>query len=297
MQDARTDYWNRRPAMPLCQGVDLEELAIESAHTLLLHHVPAQPSATAVLVLHGIESHPLWFIGSCDHLASSGYNVYQLQRHGSGNSREDRGHAGSPAQLLADVDAAVEHVLAESGANRLHLAGISWGGKLAACYALNPPRASRLASLTLVTPGIAPRVDLPWRQKLLAAVCAAAAPRHEFDIPLHEPSLFTDNPTWQAYIRDDPYRLHRVTARFLLASRLLDRQLAAARAGALNLPMHLVLAGRDRIIDNARTKQVLARLAGDRLHIHELQGAHTLEFEEDSGQFFRVLASTFSQDC
>ena len=282
-------YWDRRPAVPLRQPAELEPLALPGGQTLLAHHVPTSLAGRPVLVLHGIQSHPLWFLASADALAARGHDVYQLQRRGSGQSPAGRGHARSARQLMADLDAAVQYVLARSGADALHLVGISWGGKYAACYALDRARAARLAGLTLVASGIVPRVDLSRRQKALVGLCALAAPRRTFAIPLNDPALFTDNPVWQAYIRDDPYRLHRVTAGFLLASRRMDRRLAAAAPGSLALPVTLILAGRDRIIDNARTRAALERLAGKRLRVCELDGAHTLEFEEDPKPLLEVI--------
>ncbi len=279
-----SSYLRFKPDVDLRQPADVEMLKLDGGRTLLVHHkgdAGAPPRGREpVLVLHGIESHPLWFVGSCDYLARQGHEVYQLQRRGSGlrivhgGAKADRGHADSPQQLLEDVHTAVEYVLRQTGAEKLYLLGISWGGKLAACYALDPARAQRLAGLVLVAPGIRPHVDLPWRQKLLVAVCAAVRPRHTFALPLEEPSLFTDNPAWQAYIRDDPYRLHRVTASFLLTSWLLDRRISAAARGSLKLPVKLILAGEDRIIDNIRTRRSLEKLAAGNLGVQELPGAH-----------------------
>jgi alpha-beta hydrolase superfamily lysophospholipase len=269
--------------------VRLESRRLAGADILLVHHLPNQPKGKPVLVLHGIESHPLWFVGSADCLAAAGHDVYQLQRRGSGAAAEDRGHADSPAQLLADLDAAATYILTQTRADALHLLAISWGGKLAAAYALDAAHAAKLADLTLVAPGLAPRVDLTWQAKLRIALCALVAPRRGFPVPLEDPALFTDTPDRQAYIREDPYRLQTVTARFLLTSWLLDRRLAGAAAGALNLPVRLILADRDRIIDNARTQAALARLAGENLHVHELCSAHTLEFEPDPQPFLELL--------
>lgn len=294
MLEAYRNYWACRPDVPLVQPVGLEELALNGATTVLVHHAPASPTGRPVLVLHGIESHPLWFVSSADALATRGHDVYGLQRRGSGLTKQDRGHAHSPAQLLSDLEAAVKYVLAQTKSDRLQLVGISWGGKLAACYALNPARAAALAGLTLIAPGVAPNVDLHWKQKLLVALCALAAPQEEFSVPLEDPSLFTENPARQAYIRKDPYRLHTVTARFLATSRLLDRQLAVAPAGSLTMPVHLILAERDRIIDNLHTRAIIERLAGDGLHIHELAGSHTLEFERDPAAFYETLAGTLA---
>jgi acylglycerol lipase len=276
---------NRPQALPL---------ELPGYQTWLLRHSCQSPTGLPVLMLHGIQSHPGWFAGSADAVAASGRTVYQFLRRGSGCNARARGHARSPGQLLADLDVAVDFVLGATGASRLHLVGISWGGKYAACWALSPHRVKRLAGLTLVAPGLAPRVDLSVRAKLVVAACALAAPRLRLAIPLNEPELFTDNPAMREYIRTDPCRLTRATAAFFLTSRRMDWMLARAADAALRLPVNLLLASRDRIIDNAPTRNLLARLAGDTLRVVELPGAHTLEFEPDPQPFFTALVNCCS---
>lgn len=257
--------------------------------TWVLVHKPHACNGLPVLLLHGIQSHPAWFILSAEALSAAGHPVYQLMRRGSGINERDRGHARSPGQLLADLDTALDYMLRCERADRAHLAGVSWGGKLAVAYALQPRRQAKLAGLVLAAPGIVPRVDVPAPTKLAIAVCALLAPRRRFAIPLNEPELFTDTPALRQYIADDPHRLRRATARFLLSSRLLDRRLAAAPVGALRLGVKLLLAKRDRIIDNDATRAVLERLAGSRLTVRTFDAAHTLEFEPDPSAVHAAL--------
>jgi hypothetical protein len=57
----------------------------------------------------------------------------------------------------------------------------------------------------------------------------------------------------------------------------------------------LILADRDRIIDNAGTRRLLARLAGGRLEVRQLPGAHTLEFEEDPQALLTALEEALAR--
>ena len=257
--------------------------------TPVLRHTAASAGQVRrpVLYMHGIQSHPGWFIGSAQALARAGHEVFQITRRGSGAATARRGDATSASQLLRDVDAAVDHVLDRTGADEAALVGVSWGGKLLTAYAVQaPPRAT---SLTLVAPGIVPRVDVSWSAKLAIAACRVFRPGRYFDIPLNGEALFTDNPAMREYLRDDPHRLHRATARFLVVSAMLDRAIARAPAGALKVPTTLLLARRDRIIDNAATARALQRLAAGRLSVWELDAAHTIEFEPDPDEFFVAL--------
>lgn len=275
---AETSY--SRPAGPAARQRTLE-LADGYGVEVLEHAPPAgAPPGPPVVYLHGIQSHRGWFTGTARALAESGCRVYQVTRRGSGPCQADRGHARSVGQLLDDLDRAVELARAEAPGGRPALLAVSWGGKLAAAYALDRP--GRLASLTLVAPGLAARVGVPAPTRLAIAACAALAPRRLFDIPLNDVALFTDNPDMRRYLEQDAFRLHRATARFLACSALLDRRLARAADGSLaGVPTTLILASRDRIIDDERTRRLVSRLTAGRADVRILEGCHTLEFEPD----------------
>jgi len=259
----------------------------DGVRTHVFQHAGPRTDRMPVLYVHGIQSHPGWFVGSAQALARAGHAVFQVTRRGSGLAGVRRGDAPSAGQLLDDVAVAIEHVRDATGADRLALVGVSWGGKLLTAYALARPGA--VASLTLVAPGIVPRVTVPRRTKLAIAAARVFRPAMTFDIPLSDVALFTDHPPMREYLRRDAHRLRRATARFLVASAMLDRRLSGTGDGALAVPTTLMLAERDRIIDNSATTGVVARLTGGRARTVRLDAAHTMEFEPDPAMFFEAL--------
>ena len=111
-----------------------------------------------------------------------------------------------------------------------------------------------------------------------------------FTIPLRDPALFTNTPAWQSIIADDPLMLREITWRFAREDRSLTRY-ARLAAPFLTLPLLLMLAGRDRIIDNRRVLAFYERVPGDRKTVIEYpNAAHTLEFETDPRRYFTDLA-------
>lgn len=269
----------------------------DGRQTPLLRHVPPKVSGPPVLYAHGIQSHPGWFVGSAQALARCGHEVFQITRRGSGPSVDraggppaaDHGDAGGASQMLADVTAAVEYIKRQTGQGPLALVGVSWGGKLLTAWCLARPR--DIDSLTLVAPGIVSRVGVSASAKLRIAAAAVVKPGALFDIPLNDVTLFTDNPAMREYLEHDPLRLHKATARFLLGSAVLDRRIDRAGDGALTTPTTLILARRDRIIDNDGTRAVLERLTVGNINVATLDAAHTLEFEPDISQFCQVLCT------
>ncbi len=240
----------------------------------------ANPARGAVLYLHGIQSHGGWYEGSGSHLAEAGYDVLMPDRRGSGHNAQDRGHADSPRRLLDDVRELVDLLRHESGRAEVHVIGVSWGGKLATAAAASGVEG--IASLTLVAPGVFPRVDLPKMEKVRVAWSLLADPHRTFAIPLDDERLFTSNPDRIAFVRNDPLRLRELTGAFLITSRRLDRMAQGLVDSAWRGPVHLLLAGHDPIIDNDRTRTWHSRLASNRRRLSEFaDGHHTLEFDPD----------------
>jgi alpha-beta hydrolase superfamily lysophospholipase len=245
---------------------------------------PARPPRAHLVCVHGIQSHGGWYEGSCGWFADAGFAVDFLDRRGSGVNEAGRGDAPSFRRLLDDLAEFLKARPRERGVARILMA-ISWGGKLGAAL---PYRHSGLIDgLILACPGLFPHVGLSLTERLRLGACRLVAPRRRFAIPLNDPELFTASPEYQKFIADDPLALREATARLLFASNSLNIYLRRARR-ALRRPVLLLLAEKDRIIDNERTRRWLDTLpAGDRTVIEYPGAHHTLEFEPSPRRFLR----------
>ena len=241
-----------------------------------------------VVVLHGIQSHSEWYLDLGRTLAALGVEAHFPDRRGSGNNTENRGDTPNAQRLVDDVAERLEALREQEPEAPVGLVGISWGGKLAAVVAGERP--DLVDALALICPGLVPRVDPgPW-SRLGIGLALAIRPRTTFRIPLSDPELFTANPPAIEYIANDHLALRRATARFMLASRTLDRRVRRL-VNQIRTPTLLMLAGRDRIIDNPRTLNFLRALpSGDRMVIDYPDAHHTLEFEPDPYRYSTDLA-------
>lgn len=254
---------------------------------------PAGALRGAVLYHHGIQSHCGWYEASARHLAQAGYAVLQVDRRGSGRNLADRGHADSAEQLITDSAAVRDELFRRTGLSRYHMVGVSWGGKLAvAAYVAEP---AGLVSLTLVTPGLFPKIGVSRAEMARIGFAMLYEPRSLFDIPLNDPELFTTNPHWQDFFRRDELTLRKCTAGFYLASRRMDKVIARLPQSA-PIPVHLLLAGDERIVDNDKTDRFIRDLnwSGSKISLHE-NARHSLEFEGDPTVYFRQLAEFIAQ--
>ncbi len=267
-----------------------EELTVSlpDGYEAYARYWPAGTPRGAVLLHHGIQSHCGWYEGSPARLAEAGYAVLQMDRRGCGRNEKDRGHAESQEQLIEDALTARDVLLTRSGCSRYHVVGVSWGGKLAVAVYVRAPEA--VASLTLVTPGLFPRIGVSREERARIGFAMLYEPLSRFDIPLNEPDLFTHVPKWQRFFREDPLTLRACTASFYLASRRMDRTVSALRE-APPVPIHLMLAGEEHIIDNERTASFLEGLGWPDVRITRYEHArHSLEFDVPEA-FFRDLVA------
>jgi acylglycerol lipase len=248
---------------------------------------PAGPIRGRVVVIHGVQSHGGWYHGLGRTLAAAGYEAHFPDRRGSGANRPDRGHAPSARRLVDDL-AELLGLLRDRGPTPpIALAGISWGGKLAVLVAGRHP--DRVAALALICPGLHPRVGVSRGERLRIAWAYFTDRRKTFPIPLSDPALFTANPEGQAFIADDPLGIRAGTAGLLAASTFIDRSVRRMPP-LIRQPCLLMLAGRDRIVDNARTLAYYRTLASpDRRVIEYPEAHHTLEFEPDPSRYARDL--------
>jgi alpha-beta hydrolase superfamily lysophospholipase len=252
----------------------IEQFVMSDSRSLAGRRFPAvgQRRGTIVFV-HGIRSHSGWYLRSCRELAQAGWDVAFPDRRGSGMNPEHRGDCPSFRRLMDDV---IEVASAEKKqGGPVVVAGISWGGKIAVSLPYRQP--GILDGMVLITPGIVPKVGMPWPLKAQIATARFIQPTKHFPIPLNDPALFTNSEEGKAFIDADQLGLRLATARFLFNSVQLDLYVRRALK-AVKCPVLLFSAGQDRIADPEKSRNVLCRIPG-LTEIHYPEAGHTLEFE------------------
>jgi acylglycerol lipase len=234
---------------------------------------------TALVYLHGVESHAGWFAQAAVLLRERGYDVFCLDRRGSGINRENRGftsgHVDNFRVLLDDIHAFMTPL--RQRYRRVVLVGLSWGGKLATAHALAWP--GDADALVLITPGLRALVDVGLLDKLRIVLFSQLSPQSKIASPI-APEMFTTTPRYLDYIENDPLRLTHATARFYWQSNRLDAWLAN-NIDTLDPPLLLFLAGRDRIIDNAGVIELLQRARLQEFEIIDYPDqTHSVQFDD-----------------
>lgn len=243
---------------------------------------PGEPVGRVVF-LHGIQSHGGWYPRSCSQIAAEGYEVFFLDRRGCGLNTEARGDLPSFRRALDDIAEFVRGLLTDKP--RLMVA-ISWGAKLGVGFQYRYP--GLVDGLAVLCPGFFPVIRPGFFTRMRIGRCALTSPTRMFPIPLNDPTLFTESERGREFLRKDPLALHEATARMLFQSNSLDMYLRRAWKW-VTIPTLLILAGRDRIIDNARTRQYVEKFPGPKQVIEYPEAHHTLEFEPEGHPFVTDL--------
>jgi alpha-beta hydrolase superfamily lysophospholipase len=239
----------------------------------------APGAETALVYLHGIESHAGWFAQAATLLRNHGYDVFCLDRRGSGINRDNRGfvsgHVEQYQVLFDDIHAFVAPL--RERYRRVVLAGLSWGGKLATAHVLAYP--DDADALVLITPGLRALVDLSLSSKLKVVLFSQFSPESQIASPI-APEMFTTTPRYLDYLENDPLRLTHATARFYWQSNRLDKYINE-NINRLDKPLLLFLAGRDRIIDNAGVLELLQRTGLPQFEVIDYpEQTHSVQFDD-----------------
>jgi alpha-beta hydrolase superfamily lysophospholipase len=263
--------------------MDIRNFTSSDRYNWRFRHFPAPDPAKAHLVsIHGIQSHGGWYEHSCSRFAEAGFEVDFLDRRGSGLNDIDRGDCPSFRRLIDDIAEFLRD--RKKDGYKLFLMAISWGGKLAMALPRRHP--NLVDGLILNCPGMCPRVGVSFVQRMSILASRLINPKRLFDVPLSDPALFTADPERQLFIREDKLAVRQATARFLMESARLDGFLRWFAPSAVTMPVLLLLAEHDRIIDNSATRKYLDRCPSTAKQIIEYPGTHhTLEFEPNRDQF------------
>lgn len=267
--------------------------AADGRRLALRHFLPAGEPRGTVVLLHGIISHSGWYNASARYLAEQGFDVFSLDRRGSGLNMAARGDVDDYRTWINDV---VSFCEPRRERGPVVLLGISWGGKLAPVVARRRP--DLLAGFGMLCPGIYARQQPGLAKRgAVAASGKLGFEERRVTIPLEDPALFTNSPKYRKFVRDDPLTLREITMRFAHQDHQLTK-LARRSHAFIHTPALLVLAGQDQMVRNQRTRRYLTQLASqDKTLLEYDSAAHTLEFEPDPSGFFRDLANWTARVC
>jgi acylglycerol lipase len=244
---------------------------------------PAGPDEPCVIYLHGLESHMGWFLNLAEFLNSRAINVYAFDRRGSGLNKNNSRNFSS-RYIASDLKIFIDLVRREHPKSSIFLIGLCLGGKIAVDFFSY--HKDCLDGLILVSPSL--KNKLKFSMIDLFSILF----RHNsvLKVPIKD-AMFTSNKKWLRYIENDSLRLRRMPAQHLLEIAKMGRRLKKASVN-ITVPVLLMLAGIDEIIDTAGVKRWYEKLPShDKTLKFYKDFHHLLTFEEDAGEVMDDIAS------
>jgi acylglycerol lipase len=258
------------------------QFTTEDGFELYYNSWAASEDAPCVIYLHGLESHMGWFSNLAEFLNSKGINVNAFDRRGSGLNKNDSSNFYS-RYLAGDLKIFLDLVKKEHPHSKIFLIGLCLGGKIAVDFFYYYQNC--LDGLILISPSLKNRLKFSLYEKLSILF----KPNSMLKVPIKD-TMFTSNEKDLKYIGRDSMRLRYIPAQHLLEIAKMGRHLKTA-SGNIKLPVLLMLAGIDEIIDTRSTLRWYERLpSGDKTLKFYKDYHHILTFEPKAAEVMEDIA-------
>ncbi|WP_285763634.1 alpha/beta hydrolase [Biformimicrobium ophioploci] len=222
-------------------------------HQLFYRHwLPESPQAILV-VCHGLGEHSGRYADAAAALNTRGIGVYAFDLYGHGESPGQRGDIEGFAAYAEDLAAFVRVVGGRHPEVSLHLLGHSMGGMIATAYGVRSrsARAARVASIILSAPGYRGATEPGSLEKRVIGWLAGVVPWLRVSNRLDDALICRNSRVVEAY-RKDPLVHDKVSLRWFTSYQQ-ERAFTLARLSQLKLPVLLLVAESDGLVDAAET--------------------------------------------
>lgn len=198
-------------------------------------------------VLHGTGEHAGRYEPLASALAEAGWQVGAHDHPGHGQSSGQRGLIHPAGALATQAAIQIQSFARETGATPI-VFGHSLGGLLATELVIL--HQMRCRALVLSAPALAPIMSLTDKLKL--RLLSAVAPRLCLDLG-YDATTLTHDPDVQAEAMQDKL-IHSFKSATLLNWLVETGREVQPKASGLDIPVLLLIAGSDPIVDSARTR-------------------------------------------
>jgi alpha-beta hydrolase superfamily lysophospholipase len=227
-----------------------------------------EPDA-AILLVHGLFEHGGRYQEVGEFMAGAGFSTFALDMRGHGASEGRRGHVSRFEILLQDLDRFRREVQGlVPPATPLFLLGHALGGLVSLRYLEEYD--APVAGAVITSPCFGTAVPVPRWKDLLATVLDRALPAFPLRVRFDTAALTSDSERANEY-RDDPAIHSTLTPRMFTATSSAIH-MALQRGDRIDVPVHILFAADDRVIDSERSRAFSRSLPSDMVTVRVLDG-------------------------
>lgn len=175
----------------------------------ILHIRHWKPSKVreVIIALHGLGDHGGWYCGFLEEFYKLGYEVYAMDRRGSGLNTSNRGDITSFEVFTRDVKELIE----KERLGKISFIGVSFGALIALSYAIKYPE--HVKDLMLFAPAIKSKIKLSIFYELSVLHAMVFNPTRMFEVP-YPNKWIAANKKFVDKIGKDKLHQRHFTARF-----------------------------------------------------------------------------------
>jgi acylglycerol lipase len=245
-----------------------------------------QPAATAIF-LHGLFEHGGRYAELGEFLAGAGISCFAPDLRGHGASEGRRGHVRRFHVFLQDLDRVrreVQGMLAEQ--TPVFLIGHALGSLIGLRYVEEYD--APVAGGVFLSPCLGAALPASRRQALLAATLDRILPAFPMR-SRRNPACLTHDPKEVRSYQEDP-DVHSTFTPRLFTETSAAVHMALQRADRIEVPLHFLFAGDDRLIDTERSLAFARSLPGDQVTTRTFPGTfHNLLHERERTVVLREI--------
>jgi alpha-beta hydrolase superfamily lysophospholipase len=240
----------------------------------------------AILVVHGMFEHSRRYRELGEVMAASGISTFAMDLRGHGGSEGRRGHVKRFEILLQDLDRfrrEVEGVLPEGVP--LFLVGHSLGGLIALRY-LEEYHSPILGAI-ITAPWLGMVTPVPRWQVVLGTVLSRVLPAFPFPFRIDASILSHDQE--RVDDRREDAEIHGTITPRMFTEIATAIQLAFQRGDRIDVPVHVMLAGDDRLFDTDRSLAFVRSLPSSGVTVEVMDGLYHELLQETDRQDIMAL--------
>jgi alpha-beta hydrolase superfamily lysophospholipase len=208
-----------------------------------------------MIIVHGLGEHSGRYGNPVSYFCPRGYAIYIMDNRGHGRSSGLRGHVDDFREYREDLASFIEKVRKEYHREKLFLVGHSLGGLISISYALSFPKS--IQGLIISSPGLRPKEPPPVVKAFMGRILSHLWPTLTLSNEVDPHGISRDPMVVTNYI-NDPLVHDRVSTRFYTEF-LKETVRVVAEAPSLRVPLLLMQAGEDRLVDPEASKEFFSR--------------------------------------
>ncbi len=240
----------------------------------------------AVLMIHGMGGQSRRYTDLAERLNAGKIGGYAIELEGFGElAGEKKGHIDSMKKYHLAINTLKELVLSENPGKPIFILGESMGGLIATTQVLSYD--SDYRGLISIAPAYKDVLKISLLRRVKIFIASLVDKTKGITMPFVNEEL-TSDPDILAKLKADP-KEHKIASASLLKDNLMESLNIVANMGKMKIPVLMLLAGRDMLVDTPFAIKLFKKIKSDKKYILYPDSLHALTIERNREEVFKDI--------